>query len=60
MQLGEEWVGVAECAGVRSLMPAAPERDCRAERVLEYRLMEPCEAPCEVRIAPDGAACACE
>lgn len=60
MQLSEEWTGVAECAGVRELMPAAPESDCRAERVLEYRLMEACEAPCQVRIVESGAACVCD
>lgn len=60
MQLSEEWTGVAGCAGVRALMPAAPEADCRADRVLEYRLMEACEAPCEVRIVEGGAACFCD
>ena len=60
MQLSEEWTGVAACAAVRDLMPEAPDSDCRADRVLEYRLMETCEAPCQVRVVAGGAACACD
>lgn len=60
MATSEEWTGVAGCAGVRDLMPEAPESDCRADRVLDYRLMEACAAPCEIRLVSGAASCACE
>lgn len=59
LELREEWTGLAGCAAARERMPAAPERDCRAERVLEYRLMEACAAPCELRVAGEALECAC-
>ena len=57
----EEWRGLDTCgAAMRSIMPAAPATDCRAELVLDYHRVQRCEAPCEVRIDAGGASCACE
>lgn len=60
LALTEEWSGIDGCATASELVPSAPERDCRADRVLEYRLMEPCAAPCEVHLIAGVAACACD
>ncbi len=59
LQLTEEWIGIDACDAARELMPAAPEHDCRADRVLEYRLMETCAAPCEVHVIAGAPSCSC-
>ena len=53
----EEWIGIGGCAGLA--MPEAPDRDCRADLVLDYARMEACEAPCELRLAATGPTCSC-
>lgn len=58
--LTEEWSGVGGCAAAREAMPGAPDADCRADRLLDYRLMEPCAAPCAVHIGAGDAICACD
>lgn len=57
----ETWSGLSTCgAAMRSIMPAAPSADCRADLMLHYRLSTPCAAPCQVRVTADGAAaCHC-
>ncbi len=57
----ETWTGMSTCgAAMRSIMPAAPSRDCRADLVMHYRLETPCAAPCQLRLTVDGgAACQC-
>ncbi|MDQ3033738.1 MAG: hypothetical protein M3Y87_15075 [Myxococcota bacterium] len=60
LALTEEWIGIERCAAASEIMPAAPDADCRADRVLEYRLMEPCSAPCEVHVIAGAATCACD
>lgn len=60
LELTEEWIGLERCDAARELLPAAPLTDCRSARVLDYRLMEPCGAPCEVHLVAGGAACACD
>jgi hypothetical protein len=55
----QRWIGLAGCAAARA-MPGAPASDCAAEQTLEYRLMEACAAPCEVRVAAGAATCACD
>jgi hypothetical protein len=57
---GETWTGLASCGtAMRSIMPAAPTADCRAELVLDYRLDAECLAPCEIQLTSAGAACSC-
>ncbi|AKF08012.1 hypothetical protein [Sandaracinus amylolyticus] len=60
LAMTEEWTGLAGCDAARDRMPAAPESDCRAERVLDYSLMETCEAPCAVRVSAGVVGCSCE
>ncbi len=60
LELSEEWTGIVGCAAAREYAPIVPEDDCRAERVFEYRLMEPCASPCEVRVTAGNTVCACD
>jgi hypothetical protein len=60
LQLSEEWTGIAGCAAAREYAPVVPEGDCRADRVFEYRLMEACASPCEVRVVDGNAFCSCD
>lgn len=60
LQLSEEWTGIAGCASARDYAVVVPESDCHADRVFEYRLMETCAAPCEVRVTAGDAICACD
>lgn len=57
----ETWSGLETCgAAMRSIMPAAPTHDCRADLVLHYRFESACAAPCQLRLTLDGgAACEC-
>jgi hypothetical protein len=56
----ETWRGLASCGeAMRSVMPAAPSGDCRADLVLDYRLDSECLAPCEIQLTATGAACRC-
>lgn len=56
----ETWRGLASCGtAMRSVMPAAPLADCRADLVLDYRLDTECRSPCELQITADGATCSC-
>lgn len=52
----EEWRGLDTCVAPSSIMPDA---DCRADLVLDYRLMEACGDGCELRESGDGARCVC-
>ncbi len=56
----ETWRGLASCgSAMRSVMPAAPSADCRADLVLDYRLDTECLAPCEIQLTGSGASCSC-
>jgi hypothetical protein len=56
----ETWRGLETCGeAMRSVMPAAPTADCRADLVLDYRLETECAAPCEIQLTSTGAACSC-
>lgn len=57
----EAWRGMDGCgAAMRSVMPAAPTGDCAADLVLDYRMREPCAAPCELGVSTLGLACLCD
>lgn len=56
----ETWRGLESCgSAMRSVMPAAPAADCRADLVLDYHLDTECLAPCEIQLTAGGAACSC-
>lgn len=57
MAYAESWSGLGACPAIAT--DSAPERDCRADLVLDYRQMAACEAPCEVRLGASGPSCAC-
>lgn len=57
---GETWRGLETCgSAMRSVMPAAPLGDCRADLVLDYQLDTACAAPCEIQLTASGPACSC-